>query len=93
MSQLNKLYNWNGRYELIKEIEKRWFNVGDGYPEIFFIFYEENNKIRYTIIDDNFGMPSLANNLNTPYAKKLRQRSIEILDELEQQGYIKKIKK
>lgn len=95
MSKLNKLYNWNGDYELLKEIEKekRWRNVGDGYPEIFFIFYDEDKEIRYTIIDDNFGFPSLANELNTPYAIKLRKRSIQVLDELEKQGYIKKIKK
>lgn len=88
------MYNWNGDYEVIKPIEnhKRMQVVGDNYPEIFWI-YEEKGLLEYCIMDDNFGMPSLANNSNTPYAKKLRQRSIKILDELEQQGYIKKIKK
>lgn len=95
MSKLDKLYNWNGQYKLLKKIEreKTWRNVGDGYPEIFFVFCDENNNVNYTIIDDNFGYPALANELNTPYAIKLRKRSIKMLDELEQQGYIKKIKK
>lgn len=90
MSCLESMYNWNGKYKLLKKLETKSFKVGDKYPEIFFIF-EDGEFIRYSIIDDNFGMPSLANNTDTPYAIKLRDRSVEILNRLEKEGFISKI--
>lgn len=90
MSELDSMYNWNGTYKLLKKLDKSSFKVGDNYPEIFFIF-EDEETIRYTIIDDNFGMPSPANNSNVPYALKLRRRSITILNQLEIDGFIKKL--
>lgn len=90
MSKLDSMYNWNGNYKLLKNLEQSSFRVGDNYPEIFFIF-QEDNFIRYTIIDDNFGMPSLANNTDFPYSLKLRKRCIDILNKLEEDGFIQSI--
>lgn len=62
--------------------------VGDNYPE-YFIAYEKDNELEFYIIDDNFGQPSPANWCDTPYAKKLRKRSENILQRLMNEGYIK----
>lgn len=89
MNNKKELYLFDKEYKLLKEIprQKTFCKVGDNYPEYLYICTEEN-KIEYTIIDDNFGMPSPANTMDTPYAIKLRKRSFEILKELEDEGYI-----
>lgn len=92
MSKLEKNYNWNGEYRLISKLEKTRFKVSDKkYPEYFYIFIEDNNTLRYTIIDDNFGMPALANTMDTEHSLKLRAEAIHILDELEKLNIIEKI--
>lgn len=92
MSELNKNYNWNGEYELLRDFKMKRFKVSDlKYPEYFHIFINEDNTLRYTIIDENFGMPCLANTMNVPHAIKLRNNCIKILNDLELDGCIKKI--
>lgn len=90
MSNEKKLYLFDKEYELLKEIPKgkTFYKVGDKYPEYLYIFTKKKS-VEYTIIDDNFGMPSPANTMNTSYAVKLRKRSLEILSKLESEGYIK----
>lgn len=93
MSKLDKNYNWNGEYELLRNFKRRRFEVSDlKYPEYFHIFINEDNTLRYTIIDENFGMPCLANTMDVPHAIKLRNNCIKILNDLELDGCIKKIK-
>ena len=93
MSKLDKNYNWNGEYELLRNFKRRRFEVSDlKYPEYFHIFINEDNTLRYTIIDENFGMPCLANTMDVQQAIKLRNNCIKILNDLELDGCIKKIK-
>lgn len=93
MSKLDKNYNWNGNYELLRDFKKKRFKVSDlDYPEYFYIFINEDNTLRYTIIDDNFGTPCLANTMNVSHAIKLRENSMKILNDLEIDGCIRKIK-
>lgn len=80
------------RFEVLKDLPRVYRLIGDGYPEYFWA-YEENGELAYTIMDDNFGQTSPANNIDSPYAIKLRTRSEEILRELEKEGYIKEIRK
>ena len=103
---LDKMHNWNGEYRLLKEIEQVNFKISNSkYIESFYILVDCNSEdsecfsvcsypnklIKYTIIDELFGMPSLANTENTNHAIKLRQKSIKILDKLESEGFIEKI--
>lgn len=93
MSKLDRMYNWNGEYKLLKDLEDKIYKVSNlDYPEFFYIFTNnEDDTIRYSIIDENFGMPCLANTENTEHALELRTKSIEVLDYLELKGYIEKI--
>ena len=79
------------KFKVLRELPKVFRKVGDGYPE-YFIAFEDDGKLIYCIIDDNFGQPSPANDSDSPYAEKLRTRSEEILRELEREGYIKEIR-
>ena len=79
-------------FKVLKELPNVYKLVGDGYPEYFWA-YEENGFLEYCILDDDFGQPSPANHVDTPYAIKLRTRSEEILRELEREGYIEEIRK
>lgn len=74
-------------FKILKELPKIYKKVGDDYPEYFWA-YEENGLLEYIIIDDNFGQPSLANTHDGDYAKKLRNRSSKILENLIKEGYI-----
>lgn len=89
MNNKKELYHFNKEYKLLKEIprQKTFCKVGDNYPEFLYISTNKSN-VEYVIIDDNFGMPSPANTMDTPYAIKLRKRSFKILKELENEGYI-----
>lgn len=92
MSKLEHNYNWNGEYILLKKLEKRRFKISDlSYSESFYIFIEDDNKLRYSILDDNFGMPSLANTMDTEHSLTLRARCIAILDELVKDKFIQKV--
>lgn len=74
-------------FKVLKELPCIFKRVGDNYPECFWA-YEEDGKLEYCIIDDNFGQPSPANYCDTKYAKKLRDRSGKILETLIEDGYI-----
>lgn len=89
MSNQKELYHFDKEYKLLKEIprEKTFYKVGDNYPEYLYIFTDKK-EVDYTIIDDNFGMPSPANHMDTPYSIKLRKKSLEFLKQLEDEGYI-----
>lgn len=75
------------KFIVLKELPNIFKKVGDNYPEYFWA-YEENGELEYCIMDDNFGQPSPANHHDGIYAKKLRQRSSDILQELIDDGYI-----
>ena len=92
MSKLENNYNWNGEYVLLKKLKEHRFKISNlDYPEYFYIFINDDNTLRYTIIDDKFGMPSLANTMDAPHAVNLRKNSIYILDNLVYEGFIEKI--
>lgn len=78
-------------FKVLKELPTIFKRVGDDYPECFWA-YEENGKLEYYIIDNNFGQHSPANYHDGVYAKKLRNRSSEILKNLVDEGYIEEIK-
>ena len=78
--------------KVLKEFKPIFKNIGDNYPECFYA-YEKDGMLEYCIIDDNFGQPSPANYSDTDYAKKLRNRSSDILKELIESGYIEEINK
>lgn len=89
---MEKMYNWNGEYKLLKPLECSRFKVSDlKYPEYFYIFENEDETIRYSIIDEEFGYPALANNHEGEHGKKLRKESVQVLNMLESEGYIKKL--
>ena len=77
-------------FKVLKDFKSIFKRVGDDYPECFYA-YEENEKLEYCIIDDNFGQPSPANYCDTDYAKKLRDRSSKILEDLVKSGHIEEI--
>lgn len=92
MNALSNMYNWNGTYKLKKDLAKNRFKVSDlDYPEYLNIFVDEDKYIRYSVIDEKFGYPALANTHNGEFSKKVRRKVVEILDELELGGYIEKI--
>ena len=75
------------RFKVLKELPSIFVKVGDEYPEYFYA-YDENGELEYYIIDNNFGQPSPANTHEGEYAKKLRNRSSKILENLMKDGYI-----
>ena len=77
-------------FKVLKDFKPIFKRVGDDYPECFYA-YEKDKMLEYCIIDDNFGQPSPANYCDTDYAKKLRDRSSEILEDLVKSGYIEEI--
>ena len=77
-------------FKVLKELPTIFKKVGDKYPEYFWA-YEENGLLEYCIIDDNFGQPSPANTHEGYYAKKLRSRSSNILENLVKEGYIEEV--
>ena len=56
--------------------------------EEYFYAYEENGMLEYKIIDDNSGMPSIANTSDSHFAKNLRRLCSGYLKELVMLGYI-----
>lgn len=78
-------------FKVLKELPRIFKKVGDNYPECFHA-YEENGLLEYCILDDNFAQPSPANYHDGEYAKKLRKRSSNILEDLMKEGYIELIK-
>ena len=78
-------------FKVLKELPGIFKKVGDNYPE-YFHAYKRNELLEYCIIDDNFGQPSPANYHDGEYAKKLRKRSSNILEDLMKEGYIELIK-
>ena len=56
-----------------------------------FMLMKKDKMLEYCIIDDNFGQPSPANYCDTNYAKKLRDRSSKILEDLVKSGHIEEI--
>lgn len=92
MSSLLEMYNWNGNYKLKKNLPQKIYKINNlKYPEYFHIFIEDNGHIRYSIIDEKFGYPALANTHNGEYSIKMRAKVVEILNKLESEGYIEKI--
>jgi hypothetical protein len=81
---------FGNEFKVLKNMPKTYIKVGDDYPE-YFIAYEKEGKLKYYIIDDNFGYPSLANTHDGNYAVKLRSRSSKILEDLIKEGYIELI--
>lgn len=79
-------------FKVLKELPVIYKKVGDNYPEYFWA-HEKNGELDYCILDDNFCQPSLANTHDGEYAKKLRKRSSDILEELYKEGYIELIEK
>lgn len=77
-------------FRILKELPYIFEKVGDNYPEYFWVC-ENNGELDYCIIDDNFGQPSPANYHNAEYAKKLRTRCSNILENLIKEGYIEEI--
>ena len=77
-------------FKVLKELPRIFEKVGYNYPEYFWA-RDKDGLLRYYIIDDNFGYPSLANTDNGDYAKKLRRRSSDILQKLLNEGYIELI--
>ena len=77
-------------FKVLKEIPKIYEKVGDDYPE-YFLAYEKEGILEYKIIDDYFGYPSLANTHHGEYARRLRDRSSKILEDLIKEGYIELI--
>lgn len=81
------------KFKVLKELPKKriYMKIGgmdiSSYPE-YFLAYEENGMLEYKIIDDNFGMPSMANTSNTHFAKNLRRLCSGYLKELIALGYI-----
>ena len=78
------------KFQVLEKLPNIFEKVGDNYPEYFFA-YEKDELLEYCIIDDNFGQPSPANTHSGEYAKKLRNRSSDILKDLINKGYIKLI--
>ena len=78
-------------FKVLKKLPIIYEKVGDNYPE-YFCGYEEDEKLEYCILDDNFCQPSPANTSNGEYAEKLRSRSSNILEKLVKDGYIEIIK-
>ena len=78
-------------FKVLKELPGIFKKVGDNYPEYFHAF-KRNGLLEYCIIDANFGQPSPANFHDGEYAKKLRKRSSNILEDLMKEGYIELIK-
>ena len=74
-------------FKVLKNLPIIYEKVGDNYPE-YFCGYEEDEKLEYCILDDNFCQPSPANDNDGAYAKKLRKRSSKILSDLIEEGYI-----
>ena len=96
MSALAEMYNWNGDYKLNKELKNRRYKVSDlDYPEYLHIFIDEYDNcekyIRYSVFDEKFGYPALANTHNGEHSIKIRARVVDILNKLEVEGYIEKI--
>ena len=52
-------------FKVLKEVKLIFKIVGDDYPECFCAYGEENGKLEYCIIDDNFCQPSPANYCDT----------------------------
>ena len=77
-------------FKVLKELPRIYKKVGDGYSE-YFLAYEKNGLLEYCILDDDFGQPSPANTHKGDYAKKLRSRSSDILENLVKEGYIEEV--
>jgi hypothetical protein len=92
MSALDKNYNWNGNYKLKKELKETVFKVTNlKYPEKLYLFVQDDNTIDYAVIDEYFGMPALANTHDGEYSIEVRKNVVDILNKLEEDGYIEKI--
>ena len=79
-------------FKVLKEVKLIFKIVGDDYPECFCAYGEENGKLEYCIIDDNFCQPSPANYCDANYVKKLRDRGSKILEDLVKSGHIEEYK-
>lgn len=84
------------RFRVLKELPKGriymkiGYSIPNDFPE-YFLAYEENGILEYKIIDDNFGMPSIANTSDSHYARNLRRLCNGYLKELIKLGYIELI--
>ena len=76
------------QFTVLKPLDNIVVHVGESYAE-YFIAYEKNKELFFYIVDDNFGYPSPSNFMNTPYAKRLRDKCEKILQDLLDEGYIK----
>lgn len=95
MSKLDEMYNWNGNYKLKKELKITRYKISDlKYPEYLYLFVKIDDNgdkyIKYSVFDDNFGYPALCNVHKGDYSKKVRAKVVDILNELELNGYIEK---
>lgn len=77
-------------FKVLKELPRIFEHIGDSYPE-YFRAYEEDGKLNYYILDDNFGMPSPANYCDTQYAKDLRKKCDMYLIALVEHGYVQEV--
>ena len=78
-------------FKVLKELPKIFIKIGEDYPEYFYA-KERAGRLKYHIVDGNFGYRSLANVHEGEYAKKLRSRSSKILEDLIKEGYIELVK-
>ena len=64
-------------FKILKELPKGriYMKIGGSLSEHeeYFYAYEENGMLEYKIIDDNSGMPSIANTSDSHFAKNLRR--------------------
>lgn len=79
-------------FKVLKELPKGriYMKIGGSLSEHeeYFYAYEENGMLEYKIIDDNSGMPSIANTSNSHFAENLRRLCSGYLKELVMLGYI-----
>ena len=80
------------KFKVIKRLPfgKIYMKIGGNastYSEYFFA-YESEGMLEYKIIDNDFGMPSLANTDDGSFAKHLRKLCSGYLEELIMLGFI-----
>ena len=81
-------------FRVLKPMYFMYEKIGEGkYADEFFMAREKDGMLDYCIMSDRFGQPSPANLLSckTPYALKMRQKALEILVDLLNEGFIEPI--
>lgn len=78
-------------FRVLKEMPFIYKKIGEGkYADEFFMAKEKDGMLDYCIMSDSFEQPSPANSLRckTPYALKMRQKALEIIVDLLNNGFI-----